>query len=107
MIGRETLIVPGEHLLPGEYLEHCVAPFTCKVKRPPTVPERIKQAMLGKGWMTIAQVVAATDLTDNSVRAIMSNMLQHDGTFEKKDGPPSSRGPRTKLWQWRSRGSAQ
>lgn len=107
MTGQETRIVPGEHLLPGAYLEHCVAPFTCKVKRPPTVPERIKQAMLGKGWLTVAQIVADTGLTDNSVRAIIADMLQHDGTFEKKDGPPSTRGPRVKLWRWRSRGSAQ
>ena len=107
MIGQETLIVPGKYWLPGAYLERCVAPFTCKVKRPPTVPERIKQAMSGNGWLTIAQIVVATGLTDNSVRAIMSNTLQHDGTFEKKDGPPSSRGPRTRLYQWKSRGAEQ
>ncbi len=107
MTGQETRIVPGAHMLPGEYLERCVAPFIYKVKRPCTVPERIKQAMLGKGWMTVAQIVVATGLTDNSVRPLIADSLQHDGTFEKKDGPPSTRGPRTKLWQWKSRGPAQ
>lgn len=107
MTGQETRIVPGAHMLPGEYLEHCVAPFTCNVKRPPTSPERVKQAMMGKGWMTVMQIVADTGLTSSSVRDIISDSLQHDGTFEKKDGPPSSRGPRSKLWRWKSRESAQ
>jgi len=107
MIGQETRIVPGAYMLPGEYLKNCVEPFACNVKRQLTVPDRIKQAMLGKGWLTIAQIVADTGLTDNSVRAIIADSLQHDGTFEKKDGPPSTRGPRTKLWRWKSRGSAQ
>jgi len=106
----ETLIPPGEHLLPGAYLENCVAPFafvSAEDDKPPSVPERIKAAMWGKGWQTIKQIADGSGLSDNSVRTCLAKVLQPDEKVEKTEGPHSTRGPAAMLWRWRARGRVQ